>query len=304
MEVAATIIMPTFNHGGTIEYAVASVLNQTISDFELFIIGDGVPESSKEMIQVLADSDPRIRFFDNPKHSRRGEPYRHQALQEARGKIVCYICDRDLWLPNHLEYMQALLQNADFAHCLSLHIFTGDKYRFFPIDLSNPFYRKYMQERHAHNRVAFSCAAHTIDMYRRLPIGWETTPEKIFTDWYMFKKFLAVEDCRCVSGTYPSAITFPSPPRLNCSQEERIAELQHWANRVSTAEGRMQYVIEALEKAVSLRDKELASMLRSQRAMRSSTWWQLGQRLKKVPGLKKLSELYRFIFSRKQQLRV
>ena len=60
----------------------------------------------------LTAADPRVRWFDNPKGPRHGELHRHAALQEARGEIVCYLCDDDLWLPDHVERMRALLDGA------------------------------------------------------------------------------------------------------------------------------------------------------------------------------------------------
>ena len=250
-----TIIMPTFNHGGTIQYAINSVLAQTLTDFELFIMGDGVPEASKPVIKSLVDSDDRIRFFDFPKHERRGEPHRHEALQKARGRIVCYMCDRDLWLPDHLERMELLLQEADFAHSLAVHILPQGEYRFFPVDLSLSIHRRMMLEQD--NRVPFSCAAHTMEIYRALPEGWATTPAGMATDWHMFRKFLSLESCRAVSGNYPSAITFPSPPRLDWPDEERIQELVMWSKKLSTLEGRHAVVVDLLQRAISAQHEGL-----------------------------------------------
>lgn len=245
-EIAATIVLPTHDHGPTIRYAVASVLSQTVENIELFIIGDGVLAGSRQLLEDLAAEDERVRFLDFPKHGRRGEPNRHQALQEARGEIVCYICDRDLWLPDHIARMQGLLADADFAHSLSLHILPGDEYKFHPINLAHPGDRETMLIEA--NAVAFSCAAHTLDMYRRLPHGWRTTPGKVFTDWYMFRQFLEQPGCRAVSGNYPSAVTFPSPPRLaaNWSQDDRLEELERWSARLADQKGRENFVVDVL----------------------------------------------------------
>ncbi len=60
--------------------------------------------------------DVRVRFFDFPKGERHGELNRHEALGEAKGRIVCYLSDDDLLLPGHVVEMGRLLENADFAH--------------------------------------------------------------------------------------------------------------------------------------------------------------------------------------------
>ena len=56
--------------------AVDSVLRQTVRDLEVFIIGDGVHDVTREAARALEKTDPRVRFFDHPKHARRGEPCR------------------------------------------------------------------------------------------------------------------------------------------------------------------------------------------------------------------------------------
>lgn len=291
----ATVIIPTFNHGTTLSYAIATALSQTVP-LEIFIIGDGVPESSRAMIASLAATNQHIRFFDHPKHARRGEPYRHAALQEARGRIVCYLCDRDLWLPNHVEHMAALLENADFAHSLSLHILPEQGYVFFAGNLTMPEHRLRMLTRF--NRVAFSCAAHTLNFYRRLERGWETTPPGKPTDWHMFQQFLAREDCRCTSSNYPSAITFPSPPRLEWSEEQRVAELQIWATRLTDSNARQALVQEILEAAMLDRDHELAEAYEVSRTaeqilsdLYQSPLWRLRLRILGIPGLRPLKNM-------------
>ncbi|ETT81421.1 MULTISPECIES: glycosyltransferase family A protein [Bacillus] len=48
--------------------------------------------------------------------ARNGEIYRHEALQLAKGKFVCYLSDDDSWFPDHLQYMEQALSKADFVH--------------------------------------------------------------------------------------------------------------------------------------------------------------------------------------------
>ena len=123
MGIKATVLVPTsIDRGPLLPLSIGSIQRQTLREIEIFIIGDGVEEITRQHISDLIAQDPRIRFFDHPKHRRRGEPYRHAALQEARGEIVCYMCDRDLMLPDHVETMHRLLQGADFATSLLYHV--------------------------------------------------------------------------------------------------------------------------------------------------------------------------------------
>lgn len=280
-ELQATIIIPTSDHGMVLRYPLQSLKRQTIHEFEVLVIGDGVPEAVKPALLELVSQDERFQFIDHPKHSRRGEPYRHEALLHARGRIVCYLCDRDLWLPDHIEQMLALLSVADFAHSLPLHVLPGGDFRAFPVDLGFEGYRRMMLTVND-NRIPFSCFAHTLKAYRSLKEGWTTTPENLWTDLHMFRKFLADDTLRGASGILPTAVTFPSPPRKGWPESDRIAELETWWQRLGTASGRLEFerdifratVLRQREEAAHI--AELASRLNRQLEEDRKSWFWRG----------------------------
>lgn len=240
-----TIIIPTFDHGETLRFALDSIAGQTVQDFEVFVIGDGVPEMHKRWIREAVSGDARFAFVDHPKHERRGEPYRHEVLKRARGKVVCYMTDRDIWLPTHLEQMRSLLAAKDYAHSLPLHILPDASLRVFACDLQSPGYR-YMMSTVMDNRMPFSCFAHTREAYFKLAEGWATTPSDQWTDLHMWRKFLTRSDLHGISGTSATAVTFPTPPRKDWTMAQRIAELTRWAERLGTPAGRIDFEREAL----------------------------------------------------------
>ena len=140
MQTFATVVIPiTGDRGALLRYSLESVLHQTVREVEVFIIGDGVAEPTRRIIRNYEADDSRIRLFDHPKHPRRGEVYRHQALSaEAKGEIVCYLCDRDYMLPDHVATMLRCLENADFCHTLRFVIRPDDSIRLLrPLDLFN-----------------------------------------------------------------------------------------------------------------------------------------------------------------------
>jgi GalNAc5-diNAcBac-PP-undecaprenol beta-1,3-glucosyltransferase len=219
--------------GPVLALAVESILAQTVADLEVFIMGDGVDEPTRAVIQDLMWRDARVRFFDHPKHERRGETHRHAALAEARGRIVCYLCDRDLMLPEHVETMARLLQNADFAHSLLTLMQTDGTllYRTW-IDLAHLPDRQWAaREFRPENGIPLSFAAHTLAMYRKLPCGWHTTPKPHFTDIYMWQQFLAQPDCRAASGTMPTILSFPRWLRKEWTIEQKRLEIERWLDK-------------------------------------------------------------------------
>jgi GalNAc5-diNAcBac-PP-undecaprenol beta-1,3-glucosyltransferase len=231
LTLAATVIIPTHDHGPTLLRSVPSALTQSVEGLEIFVVGDGVPDVTREVMAELTASDERVRFFDNPKGPRHGENHRHEALQEARGEFVCYLSDDDLWLPGHVEQLQGLLSDADFAHSRPAWIDTAGEPHAWLVDLQRPFYRALLLS--GENRIPHPCAGHTLGLYRRLPAGWRTAPDGTPTDLYMWQQILSLPDCRPVSGTRPTVLHFPSPARKGWSIDGRLAELDSWAGRLA-----------------------------------------------------------------------
>jgi GalNAc5-diNAcBac-PP-undecaprenol beta-1,3-glucosyltransferase len=231
---AATVLIPTHDHGPTLRHAVHSALAQTVADLEVLVVGDGVPDVTPELMTELTEADPRVRWFDNPKGPRNGEVHRHALLQEARGEIVCYLSDDDLWLADHVEQLRELLAEHDFAHSLPVWIDRDGELHVWRVDLRLPGFRELLLG--GENRIPLSCAAHTLELYRRLPAGWRTTPAGIPTDLYMWQQILSLPGCRAASGLRPTALHFPSPERSDWRLEDRLAELERWSNRDPAAQ--------------------------------------------------------------------
>jgi hypothetical protein len=229
----ATIVLPTTgDRGELLQFSAGSVLGQTVREIELFIIGDGVSERARETIRDLQERDPRVRFFDHPKHSRRGEPYRHAALAEATGEIVCYLTDRDLMLPNHVAVMSDILSDADLGHTLRFGIEPGGSLLFnYAIDINDPEDRSASLEGPV-QVIPLSLGGHTLEAYRRLPYGWITTPAGLYTDTYMWQQFLAESGCRTATSTLPTILYFKRGDHPGLSVAERAAELREWYARI------------------------------------------------------------------------
>ncbi|HXZ57962.1 MAG TPA: glycosyltransferase family A protein [Gaiellaceae bacterium] len=231
MTLAATVLIPTHDHGPTLLRSVGSALAQTVPELEVLVIGDGVPDVTRELMAEVTADDERVRFFDHPKGPRHGELYRHAALQEACGEIVCYLCDDDLWLPGHVEHLRELLRESDFAYSLPFWIDPDGEAHPLRVDLR--LHRFQALFRSGGNRIPLSHAGHTLELYRRLPEGWRTTPDGIYTDLYMWQQILAVPGCRVAGGARPTVIHLPSPERKGWSTARRVAELDRYTARLA-----------------------------------------------------------------------
>ncbi len=237
MTAAATVILPTTgDRGPLLRRSVASVLRQTVTDLELFVVGDGVSPETRAVVEELVAADPRVRFVDEPKHQRRGEPYRHRILtEEASGTIVAYLCDRDLWLPTHLEELARCLDDADFGHTLRFRVEDGDVFSFtHTADLSGP---DRVRRDQLPRLLPLSFAGHTLDAYRRLPHGWRATPPDQQTDRFMWDQFLDQPWVRTAASPMPTALSFKRGDHPGLSTPERLVLLERWWPRIADADG-------------------------------------------------------------------
>jgi len=169
-EIDATILIPTHDHAALLPIAIASALAQRSASFEIFVVGDGVGDDTRQVMTRYAD-DPRVRFFDFPKGERHGERHRHVALLEARGAIVCYLSDDDVLMPGHVVEMRHLLADADFAHSTPVIVDPDGILVYRPADLARPEFLALILEGR-NNFISLTGAAHARDLYERLPEGW------------------------------------------------------------------------------------------------------------------------------------
>ncbi|MBL6448921.1 glycosyltransferase [Fulvivirga sp. 29W222] len=58
-----SVILPVHNAAETIKRAVRSILNQTFAEFELLIINDGSTDNTSNMVNQLASTDNRIKYY-------------------------------------------------------------------------------------------------------------------------------------------------------------------------------------------------------------------------------------------------
>lgn len=109
MNPKVTVVLTSCNHAPYIGESIESVLHQTYSNFELFIIDDASTDDSWAIIQRY--TDPRIRSRQS---KARGEITQHVfdvILNQATGKYVAVNHSDDAWRPEKLqrqvEYMEA-----------------------------------------------------------------------------------------------------------------------------------------------------------------------------------------------------
>ncbi|MCW4451938.1 glycosyltransferase [Kaistella sp. BT6-1-3] len=111
----ASIITPVFNSSKFLEETIASVLNQTFTDWEWMITDDKSTDNSVEIIQKINDS--RIQLILSDKNGGAGHA-RNLSLKQASGRFITFLDADDFWEPNFLEEMISFMKkdNTELAY--------------------------------------------------------------------------------------------------------------------------------------------------------------------------------------------
>jgi len=103
-----SVIIPVYNRSQTLGTAIASVRAQTCQDFEIVVVDDGSKDDPRAVAQAF--NDPRIRFFRQDNQG--GGAARNTALDKAQGRFIAPLDSDDIFLPEHLARMKALLEGT------------------------------------------------------------------------------------------------------------------------------------------------------------------------------------------------
>lgn len=117
-EPLVSVLMPSFNAENYIEAAIQSVLDQTVSDWEMIIIDDGSWDSTCKIIEALSQKDSRIHFYKNEQNMGAANS-RNRGLAMCRGEYVALLDSDDIWYPQKLEKQVSLAKaaDADIVYC-------------------------------------------------------------------------------------------------------------------------------------------------------------------------------------------
>lgn len=101
---------------------IQSILNQTVSDFELIVLNDCSPEPVKEITEGIHDD--RIRYYENEVNvgAVRLVANWNKCLSIAKGDYIMIMGDDDLLEPDYLEEFLKLMDaypNVEVFHCRS-----------------------------------------------------------------------------------------------------------------------------------------------------------------------------------------
>ncbi|MBF02756.1 MAG: glycosyl transferase [Flavobacterium sp.] len=102
MEALVSIITPTFNSANYIAETIASVQNQTYSNWEMIIVDDGSSDETEYIVALIIENDKRIQFYKLDQNSGPAVA-RNTAIEKAKGLFMTFIDADDIWFPTFIE---------------------------------------------------------------------------------------------------------------------------------------------------------------------------------------------------------
>lgn len=123
-----SVILPVFNAENYIGQAVESILQQTLTDFELIVIDDGSTDNSLKVIEKYAEIDPRIKIVS--RENRGLVASLNEGIVLARGTWVARMDQDDISLPQRFACQLQRLKDTNVDICGSaIRCFGKHKYK-------------------------------------------------------------------------------------------------------------------------------------------------------------------------------
>jgi glycosyltransferase involved in cell wall biosynthesis len=105
-----SVIIPSHNRPALLQDALSSVLDQTLPPAEIIVVDD----ASSPPVSLPASRNGIPLKLLRHEQARGGAAAKNTGVQAARGELIAFLDDDDLWAPTYLEHATALLaQHAE-----------------------------------------------------------------------------------------------------------------------------------------------------------------------------------------------
>ena len=109
---SVSVVMPVYDGIVTLDRAIASLVRQTFTDWELWAVDDASTDGSYERLVDWSRRDGRIRVLRTDENRGPGAA-RNEAILHAAGEMIAYLDCDDEFYPDYLEQVARLRDRAD-----------------------------------------------------------------------------------------------------------------------------------------------------------------------------------------------
>jgi GT2 family glycosyltransferase len=117
-----SVVIPAYNRERYLGPTIESVLAQTFESWELVVYDDGSTDRTLDVAMSYAAADPRIKVGRGPNRGVAAARNQGFALTAAGAEFVVFLDSDDLWEPDALQTLLAMLdERRDYVatHCLA-----------------------------------------------------------------------------------------------------------------------------------------------------------------------------------------
>lgn len=248
-----SVIMNVQNGAATLREAIASVLQQTFSDWELIVWDDRSTDDSAKVVGAF--KDPRIRYFLSPQKTNLGRA-RDLAVRQARGNWLAFLDQDDIWLPHKLQKQWALAESDPaiglvygrtmrFSGRRILRDF-DHRHEFHPLPEGDIFLNLFIDSCF----ICMSSAAlrrSAVEELGGIPDAIETSPDYFWFVGIASKyQVRAVQEVICLYRLNSQGMTHWNGPQM---QREAIWVVDQWSSRLPPALAARRRVIHSTVRA-------------------------------------------------------
>ena len=122
-----SVITATYNRSRVLRHAIASVIAQRFTHWELIVVGDACTDDTADV--VAGFDDRRIRFHSLEANVGEQSGPNNVGVSLARGDVIAFLNHDDLWFPDHLEVLESAIERtgADLVFPLIATVIPGHR---------------------------------------------------------------------------------------------------------------------------------------------------------------------------------
>lgn len=109
-----SVIIATYNCSAALRLALGSLLRQTFTDLEVWVVGDACTDDTADAVAEL--NDGRLHYLARAVNSGSQAQPNNEGFAHAAGDFIAYLNHDDLWFPWHLEGLVRRLEESGAEH--------------------------------------------------------------------------------------------------------------------------------------------------------------------------------------------
>lgn len=193
-----SIMIPTYNYAHYLEETIQSALDQTYTDFELWIVDNHSTDNTEEVIQKYL-RDPRVSYHKNERNLGIVNNF-NKCLELGNGEYIKFLCADDKFHPQIIEKYVAVMDqypNVSLVTC-DKQAFEGKTHQTIT-PLTHLIEGRTANLHMIENNYCW-IGEPTSVMFRKrdLSVGQFSHEYKQYVDWEFWTRLLTVGDCYVV----------------------------------------------------------------------------------------------------------